>query len=264
MKQFSSNFNDAPNPGLCDPLFTTSAMRSIFSDRATVQAMLDFEAALAQAEGALGAIPTSAVAPIVAACEAARYDLEVLAHATATAGNPAIPLISALSAEVAAVDRDAAHWVHFGATSQDVIDTGRMLQLKQAASLLTADLARLKARLATLADAHRHTPMPGRTLLQHATPISFGLKLAGWLDAMIRRSDHLLEMRTHALALQLGGAVGNFAVLGERGLSVATQMGIDLALCAPTIPWHTQRDRIVEIGSSLAILIGALGKIARD
>lgn len=256
--------SELANPGLLDGLFTTEDMRAIFSDRATVQGMLDFEVALARAEGALGVIPSDAVAPIVAAARAENYNVTDLALATAHVGNPAIPLIKALTARVAERDPNAAQWVHWGATSQDAIDSGRMVQLQQAVQALSPDIVRLKASLARRADQHRRTLMPGRTLLQHAAPISFGLKIAGWLDGVIRSEQRLLDISTRALALQLGGAVGNFAVLGCRGLEIAAHMASALQLAMPDLPWHTQRDRIVEFGGALALMIGALGKIARD
>ncbi len=249
---------------LLDPLFTTEAMAAVFADRATVQGILDFEAALARAEGALSIIPVTAVEPIIAATRAANYDLSELAIATATAGNPALPLIYALTRKVAAIAPAAAQWVHWGATSQDAIDTGRMLQCRQALDGLESDLTCLKRALARLANAHRLTLMPGRTFLQQATPISFGLKVAGWLDAVCRSESRLQRLHSQALALQLGGAVGNYAVLGARGIEVAALMADALQLSLPTLPWHTQRDRIIEIGAGFALLIGALGKIARD
>lgn len=253
-----------PKVGLLDLLFTGAAARAWFSDRARLQGMLDFEAALARAEAKTGVIPQAAVGAIVAQCDATLYDIPELAAATAKAGNPAIPLVKALTAKVAAQDSEAARYVHWGATSQDAMDTGLVLQLRQTLTGLQADLGRLSAALAELAAAHRQTPMVGRTWLQHALPITFGLKAAGWLEAIERHRHRLDELRPRLLALQFGGAAGTLAALGDKGLLVATALSEELALGLPAMPWHTARDRIVEFGAALGLLVGSLAKIARD
>lgn len=261
---------DSTNPesqqavGLLDPLLTSAAARNWFSDRARLQGMLDFEAALARAEAKTGVIPQAAVNAIAAQCDAALYDIADLATATATAGNPAIPLVKALTAKVAAQDTEAARYVHWGATSQDVMDTGLVLQLRQALAGIQSDLGRLSAALAELAIAHKQTPMVGRTWLQHALPITFGLKAAGWLDAVERHRNRLDELRPRLLALQFGGAAGTLAALDDKGLTVAAALAEELGLGLPAMPWHTARDRVVEFGTVLGLLVGTLAKIARD
>lgn len=245
-------------------MFHAPVLDALFTDRAHLQGMLDFEAALARAEASAGVIPQSAVAAIVAECDAALYDIEALGAAAALAGNTAIPLVKALTARVAARDGEAARYVHWGATSQDAMDTGLVLQLRGALTLIDADLARLSAALAQLAADHRTTPMVGRTWLQHALPITFGLKAAGWLDAVERHRSRLVELRPRLLVLQFGGAAGTLAALDDRGLAVAAALADDLALGLPAMPWHSARDRIVELGALLGLLTGTLGKMARD
>jgi 3-carboxy-cis,cis-muconate cycloisomerase len=251
-------------PGLFGPLFHGAAMDAAFNDRAHLQGMLDFEAALARAEAGTGVIPASAAAPIVAACDAGLYDLAELAAGAVRGGNTAIPLVKALTAKVAAIDHDAAGFVHWGATSQDAMDTGLVLQLRVALIMIEEELARLSVALADLALKHRATPMVGRTWLQHALPITFGLKAAGWLDAVERHRDRLAELRPRLLVLQFGGAAGTLAALGDKGLLVAEALATELGLSLPASPWHGARDRVVEFGTVLALLTGTLGKMARD
>jgi 3-carboxy-cis,cis-muconate cycloisomerase len=245
-------------------LFGEPAMNAAMSDSARLQGMLDFEAALARAEARCGLIPASAVEPISAACKLGLYDLAELGDAGRLAGNLAIPMVKALTAAVKANDAEAARFVHWGATSQDAIDTGLVLQLREAFDLLDAGSAALIAVLSQMASEHRDTVMAGRTWLQQAVPVSFGLKAAGWLDALLRQRERLRETRARVLALQFGGAAGTLASLGDRGLDVAQALADELQLTLPALPWHTQRDRIAETGACVALLIGTLGKIARD
>ncbi|XQA62609.1 3-carboxy-cis,cis-muconate cycloisomerase [Xanthomonas sacchari] len=249
---------------LLRPLFGDPAVDALFDDRARLQAMLDVEAALARAQARCGVIPADAAAPIAAACDAARYDLPALAAATALAGNPAIPLVKALTAQVAAADEDAARWVHWGATSQDIIDSGAVLQLRAALGHVEAQLDALCTALAALAQRERDTGLPGRTLLQQAVPVTFGLKAAGWLDALQRSRRRLQALREDALVLQFGGAAGTLAALQSQGLAVAEAVAEELRLPLPALPWHAARDRIGEIGAAFALLAGSLGKIGRD
>jgi 3-carboxy-cis,cis-muconate cycloisomerase len=253
-----------PLASLTGPMFSTEKMREVFSGQACVQHMLDVEAALARAEARVGVIPASAVAPIGASCSAERIDLPSLADAAASGGNLAIPLVKQLTAQVAQSDKDAAKYVHWGATSQDVIDTGLVLQLRTALDLIDADLAQLADALAQLAEKQRDTPVIGRTWMQHALPTTFGLKAAGWLDAVQRHQERLESLRPRLLALQFGGAAGTLASLGEQGLQVAAALAEDLQLALPDAPWHTQRDRIAEVAAVLGMLVGTLGKMARD
>lgn len=226
--------------------------------------MLDFEAALAVAEARVGVIPAAAAPAISAKCRAEFFDPPALAEATARAGTPAIPLVKHLTALVAADAPDAARFIHWGATSQDAMDTGLVLQLREALVPIEADLARLAEALAALAAAHKSTLLPGRTWLQHALPVTFGLKAAGWLDAIERHRLRLTSLRPHLLALQFGGAAGTLAALGDRGLDVAAALAEELRLTLPDIPWHTQRDRLAELATCCGMIVGSLGKIARD
>ncbi len=249
---------------LLAPLFSSAAMRAVYDDGAMLQAMLDTEAALARAEARAGVIPAAAVAPIEAACWADAYDRVELAEAASRAGNLAIPLVKALTAQVARTDPHAARYVHWGATSQDIIDTATMLTLRAAIDLLVGDLTRAIDGFAALARAHRNTPAVARTLLQHALPMPFGLKLAQYAAALARDRARLKRLGAEGLALQFGGAAGTLAALGDKGLVVAGHLARELDLPLPPAPWHTQRDRIAEAAGVFAILCGSCGKIARD
>jgi 3-carboxy-cis,cis-muconate cycloisomerase len=246
------------------PMLSGAAMRAICDDVAYLQYMLDFEAALARAEAATGVIPATAPAPIEQACNARAFDLAALAQAATKSGNLAIPLVKALTAAVAKTDADAARYVHWGATSQDVIDTAAMLTLRAAIDALLSDIDRAIAGFARQARTHRHTAMVGRTWLQHALPIPFGLKLAEYAAALDRSRTRLRRLRSEALALQFGGAAGTLAALGDNGLRVAEKLAQELDLPLPDAPWHTHRDRFAEAASVLAIVAGTCGKIARD
>jgi 3-carboxy-cis,cis-muconate cycloisomerase len=239
-------------------------MRAVCDDTACLQHMLDFEAALARAEATIGVIPPGAVAPIASACRAESFDLGALAEAATRSGNLAIPLVKTLTVNVARADAEAARFVHWGATSQDVIDTATMLGLRAAIDALLADLDRAIAGFAKLAQQHRNTAMVARTWLQHALPMPFGLKLAEYAAALHRSRIRLKRLRAETLALQFGGAAGTLAALGGKGLAVAEKLAAELKLPLPEAPWHTHRDRIAEAASVFAILAGSCGKIARD
>ena len=245
-------------------LFGETEVAARFSDRARLQAMLDVEAVLADAEAEVGVIPRSAIAAIRAAARAEHYDLDAIAREAASAGNVAIPLVRHLTARVAAADPDAARYVHWGATSQDILDTGLVLQLRAAGPEILRHLARAAQAAAGHAELHAATPMAGRTWLQQATPITFGLKAAGWLDALGRAHDRVASALSEALVLQFGGASGTLAALGPPGMAVARALGARLSLPVPDLPWHAHRDRLAHLASSLGIAAGTLGKIARD
>jgi 3-carboxy-cis,cis-muconate cycloisomerase len=249
---------------LLAPMLSSAAMRAVCDDVAYLQHMLDFEAALARAETATGVIPASAAGPIAKACKASAFDLAALAEAAAPSGNLAIPLVKVLTAEVAKADADAARYVHWGATSQDVIDTAGMLTLRAAIDALLPDLDRAIAGFAKLARQHRNTAAVARTWLQHALPMPFGLKLAEYAAALHRSRKRLQRLRNDGLALQFGGAAGTLAALGDKGMVVAERLAQELKLPLPDAPWHTHRDRIAEAASVLAVLTGTCGKIARD
>ncbi len=249
---------------LLDPLFRSQAVEKVFSNRATMQAMLDFEAALARAEARAGFIPASAAPAIEAKCRAELYDMTVLARSAASAGNLAIPLVKQLTLLVAKKEKDAARYVHWGATSQDTIDTGRVLQLRQALALISSELDLFAVVLGELVHKNRATLVVARTWMQQALPTTFGLKAAGWLDAIVRHRARLAETQERCLVLQFGGAVGTMAALGARGLDVATNLAKELQLPLPELPWHSHRDRMAEIATTLGLCCGTLGKIARD
>src|SRR5579864_5085091 len=265
-KQFSSTADPEYTAAmsLLDPLFRWQAVEDIFSDRARIQSMLAFEAALARAEAGVGVIPASAAAPITAKCQAELFDFDALAQAAAQAGNLAIPLVKQLTALVAVEGKEAARFVHWGATSQDAIDTGFVLQARNALELTAKELNRFSEILARLAQQHRDTTLPARTWMQQALPTTLGLRVAGWLDAVDRHRVRLEETRSRALALQFGGAVGTLAALGDKGMVVAKTLGEELKLGVPAMPWHAHRDRMAEIATTLGLFAGTLGKIARD
>ena len=249
---------------LFDHYFTQEGMREVFSDRGRVQGMLDFEAALARAEASIGAIPAEVVNDIVAACDASLYDFDALAVAIGNAGNSAIPLVKALGKQIATRNEKAERYVHMGATSQDAMDSGLVVQLRSAITLLEKDLASLADALAQQAQRHAGVPMPGRTWLQQATPITLGAKIAGWLGAITRHRQRLKELKPRLLCLQFGGASGSLAALGEMAFPIAEALTRELKLNLPDQPWHTQRDRLVEFASWLGLVAGGLGKIGRD
>lgn len=246
------------------PMMASAAMRAICDDMAYLQAMLDVEAAMVRAEGALGVVPADAGGPIEACCKAELFDLSALAEAATRSGNLAIPLVKMLTEKVAHHDKHASGFVHWGATSQDIIDTATMLTLRAGLDALLPDLDRAIAGFAALARKHRNTAMVGRTWLQHALPLPFGLKLANYASALHRARLQLKRLQREALALQFGGAVGTLAALGTRGWEVTERLASELKLPLPDAPWHTHRDRIADVAAQLAILTGTCGKIARD
>ena len=249
---------------LLDHLFRSEDVERVFSSRACLQGLLDFEAALARAEVRAGVVPSSVAAAIAAKCKAELFDIAKLARGAELAGNIAIPLVKALTNLVAQDDKDAARYVHWGATSQDAIDTGLVLQLRQALKLIADDLDRLARGLAELATKHRSTVVVGRTWMQQALPTTFGAKVAGWLDAVDRHRTRLRETERRAIVLQFGGAVGTLAALGGRGPEVAKNLAEELQLGLPDVPWHSHRDRFAEVATILGLCVGTLGKIARD
>lgn len=249
---------------MLDSMFGSEAVDRIFSDLARLQRMLDFEAALARAEAKVGVIPAAAATAIARRCDAALFDLVSLATAAIDSGNLAIPMVKQLTDLVAKDDQDAARYVHWGATSQDAIDTGLILQVRDCIEAISSSLTRLSALLEKLAAGHRATPMAARTWLQQAVPTVFGLKVAGWLDSVTRHRIRLGELRGRVLVLQFGGAAGTLASLGDKGLDIAGALATDLGLDLPAMPWHAHRDRIAEVATTLALLTGTLGKVARD
>lgn len=249
---------------LIDSLATTEALANAFSDQQVLQAMLDFEAALARAEARHGVIPQEAADAIGKAAVAEGFDPAVLSQEALRAGTPAIPVVKVLTERVRANDPGAARFVHWGATSQDVTDTALILLLQRARAILAADHARLIEALAKLAGQNEHTVMLGRTLLQPAPPVTFGLKAAGWLAA-IRRGWARIDTRfTEAEVLQFGGASGTLAALGDKGDAVGRALTTELGLKYPDAPWHTHRDCLAALLAACAVECGSLGKMARD
>ena len=249
---------------LIDSLATTAAMEKLFCDESVLRAMLEFEAALARAEARLGIIPQSAADAIAKATGMRDFDATALAQATLRAGTPGIPLVKALTERVRAIDAGAAGYVHWGATSQDVADTALVLLLKQAEPVLESDLARLEQALERLSEQHSQTVMLGRTLMQAAPPVTFGLKAAGWLAAIRRSHAHLKSCFADALVVQFGGGVGTLAALGDQGLATARAVAEDIGIGCPDAPWHTHRDQLAALACALGVLTGTLGKMARD
>jgi len=240
--------------------FASRRVSAIFSSRSRVEAMLRVEAAIAAAEADVGLVPKEAAAAIAASCEVARFDVPALEREGAVAGTLAIPLVHRLTE---LVPEEARGWVHLGATSQDVLDTASMLQARNALDSIAADLRGVGDACAGLAQEHVATVMPGRTLLQHATPITFGLKAAHWLASATRHLIRLAELRD-ALPVQLGGAAGTLAALGAEGEDVTERVAEKLGLIVPDLPWHTDRDVIAQLTGSLAITAGSMAKIATD
>jgi 3-carboxy-cis,cis-muconate cycloisomerase len=250
---------------LIDSLATTPALAALFSDESVLQAMLEFETALVRAEARHGLIPMEAAVAIAAAIVPGNFDISVLADATFRAGTPAIPLVKMLTNQVRKTDAEAARFVHWGATSQDVADTAMSLLLKRAEPILIADLLRLEKVLAALSEGHKQSVMLGRTLLQPAPPVTFGLKTAGWLASVRRGRRRLQKAFRTAAVLQFGGASGTLASLGDRGIPVAEALSAELGFGdSPPTPWHTQRDQLATLICACGVLTGSLGKMARD
>ena len=249
---------------LFESLFYKAEVNKLFSAAAYLEAMLRFERALAQAQAKQGMIPLAAAQAITETCVVSNLDIASLKLQIRLAGNPNIPLVKQLTEAVKKIDPEAAKFVHLGATSQDVIDTAMVLQLKAALLLMQKDLKQLLAQLRHLAEKHRHSIMAGRSFMQHARPITFGFKIATWMDGLIRSAERLEYNLQHNLVLQFGGAVGTLAGFGEKSEAIAHSLAEKLDVSLPHISWHTQRDRLVELASMLGILSGNLGKIAKD
>lgn len=242
-------------------IFVPAEFREAVSDRAWLQAMLDAERALAAAEAGAGVIPIDAAEAIAAACEWERFDPAELSEQGRAPGNPVEPLVRALTD---AVEGEAARYVHWGATSQDILDTATMLVSRRVLDLLLESLSHLAGECSRLAEAHRSTPMAGRTLLRQAVPTTFGLKAAGWLVAVVEARRALAQIRRERLAVQLGSAAGTLAALGDAGPQIQSLFAEELGLPEPVMPWHTNRVRVAELGTALAVAAGAVAKIGLD
>ncbi len=242
-------------------IFSTDAMRKVWSDENRTQKYLDIEAALARVQGRLGIIPAEAAAEIVRNCRLDRIDMEKLRIKTERIGYPVLGVVSQL---VELCDDKLGEFCHWGATTQDITDTATVLQIREALDIVAADLKDISAALADLARRHRDTPMVGRSNLQQAVPVTFGYKMAGLLAAIERHRARLLELRPRVLVGEFAGAAGTLASL-EKG-AMETQEGLmrELGLGQPLIAWHTQRDTIAEVGCFLGLVTGTLGKLAMD
>lgn len=251
------NLADSPIFGV---LYGSDAMRAVFDDRAFCQRMLDVEAALARVQARLGIIPAEAAAAITAAARVENLDTAAMAASLRNVGYPVVGVVAGLSQAAGA----HGGWTHWGATTQDIMDTATALQVRDGLVLIRTDLAALAEALAAEARAHRDTLMAGRTHLQHALPITFGLKLASWLAPLLAHLRRLDELHPRASAVQFGGAAGTLASLGGQGVAVMEGLGAELGLEIPAAPWHVGRDGLAEAVSFLGLLCGSLAKIATD
>jgi 3-carboxy-cis,cis-muconate cycloisomerase len=240
--------------------FGTPAMRAAFSDEAAVRRWVEVEVALAAAEARAGVIPAEAAAAIRQGARPDEIDLARLKAETDLVGYPIVGVVHQLSKQVG----EAGRYVHWGATTQDIMDTATVLQIREALALVEADLEAIDAALAGLADKHRNTVMAGRTHLQHALPVTFGYKAAVWLAMMRRHRQRLAELEPRVLVGQFAGAAGTLASLGDLGLAVHDALMEELGLGRPAAPWHVARDAFAETVSFLALVTGSLAKIATD
>jgi 3-carboxy-cis,cis-muconate cycloisomerase len=245
---------------LLGPLFATDAMRAVFSDRARIAAMLRMEAALARAEARLGLVP-DALAPAIAAIGPDAFDLPEIGDQTVLSGVPTIPFVKAVQQKL---PKELEPFFHKGATTQDIADTALVLQMRAAFALIAGDLDAVLDRFAELAREHRSTPCVGRTYGQHAAPLTFGYKVAVWAVGIAEAAGQLPSLCERTLTASLGGPVGTLAGLGDKGPAVAEAFAEELGLGAAPIAWHSLRARMAETGCWLAILMGALAKMATD
>ena len=259
----ASSAQGVSDASLYSGLFAYGEAAAAVSDRALVDAMVEFEVALLRALATLGLAPPEAADELATAVDegAIELDLAELGRATGEQGTPVPGLLRALRRQLS--ETASAH-LHQGATSQDVIDTAMMLVAGRALDVIVADLAAAADACASLVERHRSSIEPGRTLLQQALPLTFGLKAAGWLGGLDGARAQLSEVREHELAVQFGGAVGTLASLGNRGLDVAAELGDQLRLPVPDVPWHTVRLRPARIAAALGATLGVMGKVGRD
>ncbi|NQW00141.1 MAG: 3-carboxy-cis,cis-muconate cycloisomerase [Rhodospirillales bacterium] len=242
-------------------MFGSDRMRNLFADEAMVGRYLHVEVALASAQARLGIIPDDAAKAIAAAANVERVDWQRLQERSQLVGYPILPLVEQLSDW--AVD-GAGQYAHWGATTQDIMDTADVLQIRDALDLVEQDLTAIADALAGLAETHARTPMPGRTHLQHALPISFGYKAATWLSGIDRHLQRLAELRGRVEFVSFSGAAGTLASLGDKGLATQAALAAELDLAVPAITWHTIRDGFAEVTGFLALVTGSIGKIGYD
>ncbi len=249
------------NSAIYGDMFGTSEMRALFSDGAFLQRILDVEAALAQTQAKLGLIPEKAAQAIASVAQVERVDMARLGARTQVVGYPILPIVEQLSDWA---PDGLGQYCHWGATTQDIMDTADVLQIRDALVLIERDLDAIGAALAQLADTHKRTPMAGRTHLQHALPISFGYKCATWLSGIDRHRARLQELRARVLVVSFSGAAGTLASLGGKGLVTQAGLAEELDLGVPDITWHTIRDGFAEVTGFLALVASSIGKIGYD
>ncbi len=235
-----------------------------FGERNFIAAMLRFEAALARAQAAVGLIPESAAQSIIGTCKPDLFDTAKIVRESTRAGSLAIPMVKSLKETVALFNPDAVAYVHFGCTSQDAIDTAMALVTREALDLIELDIRKCVLALLALGELHAHTPVLARTLMQPASVTSFGFKCLGWAAPLVRSLQRLTAVSPNALKLQLGGTVGTLSAMNGKGTQISALMSADLGLTAPAMSWHNQRDEWVALGCELGLLVGSLGKIAKD
>jgi 3-carboxy-cis,cis-muconate cycloisomerase len=241
-------------------MFNTAAMREIFSDRSLIEKYIETEVALAKAEAKCAVIPAEAAIEIAEKARFDQLDLALMQQQTEIVGYPILPLVEQLSTMCG----EAGRYVHWGATTQDIMDTAVVLQIKAAFELIAGEIEDLRSILQELAQTYQHTAMAGRTHLQHALPITFGYKCAIWLAMFDRHAQRLQQMRSRVLVGEFAGAAGTLASLGDKGLEVQAEMMQLLGLAVPQTTWHVARDGLAEAVNFLALLTGSLGKIALD
>lgn len=241
-------------------MFGTSQMRAVFDDDATLARYVEVEVALARVQGKLGIIPESAAAQIEQRADARKLDMQRMQHDTENVGYPILPLVH----QISDMCGDAGGYLHWGATTQDIMDMATVLQVRQALEIIEIDLEKLDGILDEMSKTYRDTPMAGRTHLQHALPVTFGYKAAVWLLMIRRHRERLVQLRPRVLVGQFGGAAGTLASLGDQGLAVHAALMKDLGLEASPVTWHVARDGLAEAVQFLGLVTGSLGKIAYD
>jgi 3-carboxy-cis,cis-muconate cycloisomerase len=251
--------NPADSP-ILGTLYGSDAMRTVFDETTYFQRMLDVEAALARVQGRMGIIPAQAAAAIVAAANVGNLSTSDLAASARNVGYPVVGLVAGLSKAAG----EAGGWTHWGATTQDIMDTATVLQVRDGLNLIEAALKTILAALVAKADTHRSTVMAGRTHLQQALPVTFGLKCAIWAMPFLAHVDRLHQLRARVQMVEFAGAAGTLASLGDQGIPIMEALAVELNLGAPLAPWHVCRDALAETVSFLGLVCGTLAKIATD
>lgn len=241
--------------------FGNLAVQNVFTDEGRFDSWLKVEAALARSQARLGLIPEAAAQSITNSAKVENLDTQRMAEEYRRVGFPILPLVHEMTR---CCDEESARWIHWGATTQDIVDTGLVLQMKDALSIINTQLDDLISVVSILAEEHRSTVMAGRTFQQQAAPITFGFKAAIWLDELLRHRDRLPDMRKRALVCQFGGAVGTLATLGDRGVDVLKELSQELNLEEPAISWHTSRDGWAEVLFWISMVGATLSKIANE